>query len=163
MPPTHESTDALPVVGLIANPMSSKDIWRLVGLGRVVDIEEKANLIARLPVGMTAGPPRIVVALDDSGGIVKRALRLTRGTAPPVRIPDQRHSRSTVTRRSKPELDPLRDEGLADYRKLMKAGVGAASRTVNGTTHAGDLMFPGAMPDVWDATLRDIKGFVDGL
>lgn len=71
-------------VGLIANPVASKDIRRLVGLARVVDVEEKANLIARLLVGLTAGPPVAVVALDDSGGMVKRALRLARGKTPPV-------------------------------------------------------------------------------
>ncbi|MEN8238549.1 MAG: diacylglycerol kinase family protein [Actinomycetota bacterium] len=74
----------LPIVGLIANPVASKDIRRLVGLARVVDVEEKANLIARLLVGMTAGPPVAVVALDDSGGMVKRAIRLARGKTPPV-------------------------------------------------------------------------------
>lgn len=73
-----------PIVGLIANPVASKDIRRLVGLARVVDVEEKANLIARLLVGMTAGPPLVVLALDDSGGIVRRAVRLTRGKAPLV-------------------------------------------------------------------------------
>ncbi len=78
--------ERLPVVGLIANPMASKDIRRLVGLARVVDVEEKANLIARLLVGMTAGPPVEVVALDDSGGMVQRALRMSRGTSPPVRF-----------------------------------------------------------------------------
>ena len=82
--PAPHHTGDLPIVGLIANPVASKDIRRLVGLARVVDVEEKANLIARLLVGMTAGPPVTVVALDDSGGMVKRALRLTRGTAPPV-------------------------------------------------------------------------------
>jgi acetyl esterase/lipase len=51
------------------------------------------------------------------------------------------------------ELDPLRDEAVAYHRKLINAGVGAVSRTVNGPTHAGDFMFPGAMPDVWDATI----------
>ena len=61
------------------------------------------------------------------------------------------------------ELDPLRDEGLAYYRTLMKAGVSAVSRTVNGTCHAGDLLFRGAMPDVYAATIRDIKGFADAV
>lgn len=56
----------------------------MVGLARVVDVEEKANLIAQLLVGMTVGPPLVVLALDDSGGMVRRALRLTRGKAPPV-------------------------------------------------------------------------------
>ena len=61
------------------------------------------------------------------------------------------------------ELDPLRDEGLVFYRKLVQAGVTAYSRTVNGTCHAGDCLFLDAMPDVYRATLRDIKGFADSL
>ena len=39
------------------------------------------------------------------------------------------------------ELDPLRDEGLAFYRKLAQAGVSVVARTVNGTPHAGDVSF----------------------
>ncbi len=57
------------------------------------------------------------------------------------------------------ELDPLRDEGLAYYRKLLAAGVETTSRTVNGTCHAGDCIFRGAMPEVFLATIRDISSF----
>jgi acetyl esterase len=61
------------------------------------------------------------------------------------------------------QLDPLRDEGLAYACKLLDAGVPVISRTVNGTCHAGDMIFAAAMPDVYQATIRDIKGFADSV
>lgn len=61
------------------------------------------------------------------------------------------------------ELDPLRDEGLAYYRKLLAAGVSASSRTVNGTCHAGDCLFPVDMPEVYQATVNDIHSFAKSL
>ena len=57
------------------------------------------------------------------------------------------------------ELDPLRDEGLAYFRKLVKAGVAVNSRTVNGTCHAGDVIFRGAIPEVYAASARDLSTF----
>jgi acetyl esterase/lipase len=38
------------------------------------------------------------------------------------------------------ECDPLRDEGVAFYRKLIEAGVNARCRNVLGTMHATELV-----------------------
>ncbi|MGV0794420.1 alpha/beta hydrolase [Mycolicibacterium sp. XJ1819] len=61
------------------------------------------------------------------------------------------------------ELDPLRDEGLQYYRRLVRAGVPAVGRMVAGTCHGGDLMMPHVMPEVFDATVRDVSGFAKSL
>jgi len=70
------------IVGLVVNPVSSKDIRRLVGLARVVDSAEKVNIIARLLTGLSAGSPLEVLALDDGAGLVRRAARVAGGSAP---------------------------------------------------------------------------------
>ena len=57
------------------------------------------------------------------------------------------------------ELDPLRDEGLAYYRKLAAAGNSVQARTVNGTCHAGDVIFRGALPEVYAATAAALRDF----
>jgi len=61
------------------------------------------------------------------------------------------------------ELDPLRDEGLRYYRRLVQAGVPTAGRILAGTCHGGDMMCVGTMPDVYGATVRDISGFAKSL
>lgn len=61
------------------------------------------------------------------------------------------------------ELDPLRDEGLDYYRRLVRVGVPAVGRVVAGTCHAGDLLFAGAMPEVFAASMRDVSGFAKSL
>jgi acetyl esterase len=61
------------------------------------------------------------------------------------------------------ELDPLRDEGLDYYRRLVRAGVSAVGRVVVGTCHGGDMLLVGAMPEVFAASLRDVSGFAKSL
>ena len=61
------------------------------------------------------------------------------------------------------ELDPLRDEGIEYYRKLVKAGNSAVARTVHGTNHAGDMSFPDVTPDLYESTLRSLVGFAGSL
>ncbi|BBY44288.1 alpha/beta hydrolase fold domain-containing protein [Mycolicibacterium celeriflavum] len=61
------------------------------------------------------------------------------------------------------ELDPLRDEGLAYYRRLVRAGVPAVGRVVAGTCHGGDLLLGAYLPEVYEASIRDVSGFAKSL
>ncbi len=61
------------------------------------------------------------------------------------------------------ELDPLRDEGLQYYRRLLRAGVPTIGRIVAGTCHGGDLLFGSTMPEVFAASIRDVSGFAKSL
>lgn len=61
------------------------------------------------------------------------------------------------------ELDPLRDEGLTYYRKLIAARVPAVARIVAGTPHGTDIGLPDLVPDVFHATISAVVSFVRGL
>jgi acetyl esterase len=55
------------------------------------------------------------------------------------------------------EMDPLRDEGLEFYQKLLAAGVNAQCRTVNGTVHGTEMIF--VCPEISSETAKSIAGF----
>ncbi len=57
------------------------------------------------------------------------------------------------------ELDPLRDEGLAFFRRLLAAGNAATARLIPATNHAGDLSFPDIAPEPYQETLRSLRNF----
>jgi acetyl esterase/lipase len=59
------------------------------------------------------------------------------------------------------ECDPLRDEGIAFYRLLMKNGVPARCRQVMGTVH-GTEIFTIACPDISRDAARDMAAFCRG-
>lgn len=54
------------------------------------------------------------------------------------------------------ECDPLRDEGVVLYRRLLAAGVRATARELLGTVHGIDVFAPRLCPDVTDDTVSSI-------
>jgi acetyl esterase/lipase len=56
------------------------------------------------------------------------------------------------------ECDPLRDEGIAFYRLLLREGVEARCRQVMGTIHATEI-FPMACPEISRDTASNIADF----
>ncbi|GAA0920093.1 alpha/beta hydrolase [Pseudonocardia zijingensis] len=61
------------------------------------------------------------------------------------------------------ELDPLRDEGIAYFRTLQRAGVPVVGKVNLGLTHGADMSFRQAVADAYRATVRDIHGFARSL
>ncbi|MCC7022530.1 MAG: NAD(+)/NADH kinase [Thermomicrobiales bacterium] len=64
---------AEPLVGIIANPASGKDIRRLVAHGSTFDNNEKINIVRRVLLGLDAAGVERVTYLPDGYGIVERA------------------------------------------------------------------------------------------
>jgi acetyl esterase len=56
------------------------------------------------------------------------------------------------------ECDPLRDEGLVFYRRLLAAGVAARGRQVMGTVHGTEILAI-ACPDISRDTASDLANF----
>ncbi len=59
------------------------------------------------------------------------------------------------------ECDPLRDEGVAFYRLLVRAGVAARSEMLLGTSHAAELMSV-VVPDISVARAKSLAAFAAG-
>lgn len=74
-----------PLVGIIANPASGKDIRRLIAHGSTFDNNEKINIVRRALVGLTAAGVERVAYMPDGYAIVSRAaatLKLALDLAP---------------------------------------------------------------------------------
>jgi acetyl esterase len=61
------------------------------------------------------------------------------------------------------ELDPLRDEGMAFYRKLLAAEVKAVGKMNLGLVHGAEMIFRNVIPDVNKSVIGDIKRFADSV
>jgi len=80
-----------PLVGIIANPASGRDIRRLVAHGTVFDNNEKTAIVRRVLLGLEAvGITRVAYMPEHDFGIVPRALAGLHGlhlTAEPLSMP----------------------------------------------------------------------------
>lgn len=74
-------------VGIIANPVSGKDIRRLVAHGSVFDNQEKVRIVRRMLMGLQSIGLRRVVYMPDYYAIVERALRGCTTTLEMIPVP----------------------------------------------------------------------------
>ena len=84
---------SLPLVGIIANPASGRDIRRLVAHGTVFDNNEKTAIVRRVLLGLEAvGTRRVAYMPEHDFGILPRALTELQGhplqfAAEPLEMP----------------------------------------------------------------------------
>src|SRR2546427_6480247 len=75
-----------PLVGIIANPASGRDIRRLVAYGTVFDNNEKTAIVRRVLLGLEAvGITQVAYLPEHDFGIVPRALDGLSGSLRPSR------------------------------------------------------------------------------
>lgn len=74
-------------VGIIANPVSGKDIRRLVAHGSVFDNQEKVRIVRRMLMGLQSIGVKRVVYMPDYYAIVDRALRGCATTLEMIPVP----------------------------------------------------------------------------
>jgi acetyl esterase/lipase len=138
-------------------------------------IDQVAGVFAMCPYisGSYAAPPESLVSLKENDGYLLNGAVM--GAMAKVYDPQDEHAGNPLawplqaqeqdlqglppTIISVNELDPLRDEGLAFYRKLLASGVASVGRTVHGTPHAGDGMFPDVIPEVYADTIGAVCDF----
>lgn len=61
------------------------------------------------------------------------------------------------------EVDPLRDEGLDYYRKLLAAGVPTTAWLNMGLSHEAETLFPTTLPHIYRSTLLNVSSFAHSL
>ena len=92
-----------PVVGIIANPISARDIRRVISYAGGLQITERANMVLRILAGLAAaGVGKVVIMPENAGlrGHLMRALTRSRN-AGEAHFPDIEKSRHAGNRRSR--------------------------------------------------------------
>lgn len=86
-------------VGLIANPVSARDIRRIIAYAGNLQIAERANMILRLMAGLRATGVRNVIMMPENAGIyshLRRALKHSEKTTPNT-FPELSRLNMTIT------------------------------------------------------------------
>ena len=149
----------MPTVGIIANPVSGKDIRRLVAHGSVFDNQEKVRMVRRMLMGLEAVGVAQVVYMPDYYAIVERAnkgLHLALETRAVDMSMDNSQADSTRAAR-------LMDEGHAGCL-IVLGGDGTCRAVSKGTTRVPLLPISTGTNNVFPWMIEaSIAGLAAGL
>lgn len=129
-----------PVVGIIANPVSARDIRRIVAYAGNMQITDRANIVLRLLAGLGAVGIEQVLVMPENSGIrhhvvrgLQRSSNLGEGRFPEVAYLDMAISAST-------------EDSIEAARKMRAAGVAAIIVLGGDGTHRAVVCACGDIP-----------------
>ncbi|MGO4332455.1 ATP-NAD kinase family protein [Cupriavidus sp. 2TAF22] len=155
-----------PLVGIIANPVSARDIRRVIANANTLQLADRVNIVLRLLAALAAcGVGRVLMMPDREGMRVLLARHLARRQGPDAALPGVEYLDMPVTARV--------DDTFLAARMLREAGVSAIIVLGGDGTHravvreCGDVPIAGistgtnnAYPEMREAT---ITGLATGL
>src|SRR5262245_5149090 len=156
-----------PVVGIIANPVSARDIRRVVSHAGNLQITDRANILLRILAGLAAAGVREVVMMPENAGIyghLRRALAraINNGEA---RFPELQLLEMKVTGQAGDSATAARMMRNMDVGAIIVLGGDGTHRVV--VSESGDIPIAGvstgtnnAFPEMREPT---ITGLAVGL
>lgn len=131
---------AKPVVGIIANPVSARDIRRIVAYAGNMQITDRANIVLRLLAGLGAVGIERVLVMPENSGIRQHVVRgLERsGNLGEARFPKVEYLDMAVTTST--------GDSVAAARRMREAGVAAIIVLGGDGTHRAVVSACGDIP-----------------
>lgn len=132
-----------PVVGIIANPVSARDIRRIVAHAGNMQITERANIVLRLLAGLGAIGIQQVLMMPENAGIRQHVMRgLQRSSnLGEARFPDIEYLNMAVNSSSQDSINAARQMRAAGVSAIIVLGGDGTHRAV--VSACGDLPIAG--------------------
>jgi NAD+ kinase len=124
-------SDGAPLVGIIANPVSARDIRRVIANANSLQLADRVNIVLRLLAALSAcGIERVMMMPDREGLRVMLARHLTRHQGPDAGLPAVEYIDMPVTARVDDTLNAARHMADAGVAVIIVLGGDGTHRAV---------------------------------
>ena len=154
---------ASPVVGVIANPVSARDIRRVIAHAGSLQVTDRANIVLRILAGLAAVGIRQVVMMPENAGIrthLARAMMRAKNTGG-ARFPDLSFLDMKVTGQAADSAIAARMMRKLEVAAIIVLGGDGTHRVV--VSECGDIPIAGvssgtnnAFPDTREPTVTGL-------
>jgi predicted polyphosphate/ATP-dependent NAD kinase len=152
-----------PVVGIIANPVSARDIRRIISHAGSLQITDRANIVLRILAGLAAVGVGQVVMMPENAGIrghLNRAMSRAAGTGE-ARFPDLRFLDMRVTGQAADSAMAARMMRKLDVAAIVVLGGDGTHRVV--VSECGNIPIAGVSTGTNNAFPQSREPTITGL